>query len=389
MKTLFTSLTLAALCAVETFAAPTGTAFTYQGRLNDSGAPANGNYDMIFNLYDDATNGTALGTFSIFGAVPVSNGLFTVELNSYGEFGTNAFNGQARWLQIGMRTNNNNAMNPWINLSPRQPLNCAPQAMFAQSASTADSAMMAATVPDGAITGSKLASGAVQANNLAPGAVDWANISGIPAGFADGLDNGPTYTAGAGLNLNWVYQFSVDFGGSGSATTAAHSDHGHFGSAWGGNASFGPGLGVTNGAGNGAGLYGQQGTGSGFPYIFGNPAGVWGESSVGSGVWGASATSAGVRGISLGTNGYGVYGATLATNGSSYGVYGQSASYLGAGVRGVATASSGATSGVRGESDSFYGDGVLGLAMSTNGPTTGVAGQPPLLQFAFHLFYRR
>jgi hypothetical protein len=124
------------------FAAPMGTAFTYQGRLNDGGQPANGNYDMVFNLYDDPINGNILGTFSIFGAVPVTNGLFTVELNSYGEFGTNAFNGQARWLQIGVRTNNNNALNPWINLSPRQSLNCAPQAIFA------------ANVADGAITSS-------------------------------------------------------------------------------------------------------------------------------------------------------------------------------------------------------------------------------------------
>lgn len=33
-------------------------------------------------------------------AVPVSNGLFTVLLNGNGEFGANAFNGSARWLQI-------------------------------------------------------------------------------------------------------------------------------------------------------------------------------------------------------------------------------------------------------------------------------------------------
>ena len=70
---------------------PLGPGFTYQGRLNDGGAPANGHYDMIFNLYDAPTNGNVLGSFSIFGAVPVTNGLFTVELNAYNEFGTNAF----------------------------------------------------------------------------------------------------------------------------------------------------------------------------------------------------------------------------------------------------------------------------------------------------------
>jgi hypothetical protein len=349
-----------ACSATTSFATqPLGSAFAYQGRLNDGGAPANGQYDMIFNLYDAPTNGNVIGSFSIFGAVPVSNGLFTVELNADNEFGTNAFNGQARWLQIGVRTNNNNAMNPWIFLDPRQPLDCAPQAMFAQNASNAMTASIASTVADGSISSSK----------LAPGAVAWTNISGIPPNAAI------PYSAGPGLSLGWFNQFSVNFGGSGAANTAARSDHNHFGSVWGGNVSFGSGLGATNGANNGAGLYGQQGTGSGFPYIFGNPAGVWGESSQGSGVWGASATYAGVRGVSLGTNGYGVYGGTVTTNGANSGVCGQSASVSGTGVRGNATASSGVTSGVRGESYSSGGYGVLGIAFATNGYPMGVAGQ--------------
>lgn len=367
--TLLTALAGAHLAA----AAPMGTAFTYQGRLNDGGQPANNLYDLTFTLHDDPVNVVSVGTYIILSAVPVTNGLFTVSLNANGEFGPNAFIGQARWLQIGVRTNSaNNAFNNFTFLAPRQPLTPAPCALFASNAMTALNASYAANVADGAITGLK----------LAPGAVTWSSIAGIPAGFADGVDNGPTYTAGAGLNLNWLYQLSVDFGGSGSATSVAHSDHGHFGSAWGGNASFGPGLGVTNGAGNGAGLYGQQGAGSGFPYIFGNPAGVWGESSQGSGVWGASATSAGVRGISLGTNGYGVYGATLATNGANFGVHGQSASTSGAGVRGLATATTGTNAGVSGQSASTSGAGVRGLAMASSGPTVGVGGESASAQGA-------
>src|SRR5215510_2774439 len=34
------------------------TAFTYQGKLTDSGNPANGNYDMQFKLFDTVTVGT-------------------------------------------------------------------------------------------------------------------------------------------------------------------------------------------------------------------------------------------------------------------------------------------------------------------------------------------
>jgi hypothetical protein len=54
----------------------------------------------------------------------------------------------------------------------------------------------------------------------------WGDLTGIPAGFADGTDNDTTYTAGAGLALAGG-AFSVQFAGSGSAATAARSDHAH------------------------------------------------------------------------------------------------------------------------------------------------------------------
>lgn len=76
-----------------------GTAFTYQGRLNDGLNPANGRYDFKFTLYDAATAGSPLGAFAT-NAVPVSNGLFTVALD-FGRY----FDGNARWLQIEVRTN--------------------------------------------------------------------------------------------------------------------------------------------------------------------------------------------------------------------------------------------------------------------------------------------
>src|SRR5215211_4956746 len=119
MKIYLTCLALAAL-AVEIFAAAMGPAFTYQGRLHDGGQPANNVYDLTFTLHDDPVNGPSIGTYIILSAVPVTNGLFTVELNASGEFGTNAFHGQARWLQIGVRTNSSgNAFNNFTFLSPR------------------------------------------------------------------------------------------------------------------------------------------------------------------------------------------------------------------------------------------------------------------------------
>ena len=38
-----------------------GSGFTYQGRLNDGGSPANDLYDFEFKLYDDASGGWVIG----------------------------------------------------------------------------------------------------------------------------------------------------------------------------------------------------------------------------------------------------------------------------------------------------------------------------------------
>ncbi len=44
-------------CAAGVSAAPVSTAFTYQGQLKDGGAPANGDYDLRFSLYDGVSGG--------------------------------------------------------------------------------------------------------------------------------------------------------------------------------------------------------------------------------------------------------------------------------------------------------------------------------------------
>src|SRR5258708_18953453 len=118
LKLILPALIMAALCAAETFSAPLGAAFTYQGRLHDGGAPANGNYDFAFLLYDAATNGLVLGNAVYLPAVPVTNGLFTVLLNANNEFGPSALNGSARWLDISMRTNTETLGNNFVSLTP-------------------------------------------------------------------------------------------------------------------------------------------------------------------------------------------------------------------------------------------------------------------------------
>ena len=162
MKHILLTLTLAALCAAKTFAAPMGTAFTYQGRLNDGGAPANGSYDLLFMLYNHPTDTLYFGEHIILPAVPVTNGHFTVQLNANGEFGPYAFTGEARWLQIGVRSN---PSANWTFLAPRQPLTPTPYAL------------MAGTVPDGAVTSSKIANGAIGAQQIAVGGISTSNLA--------------------------------------------------------------------------------------------------------------------------------------------------------------------------------------------------------------------
>ena len=62
-----------------------GTAFTYQGRLNDGGIPATGNYDLAFTLYSAISGGSPVTGPITNTATAVSNGLFTVNL----DFGAN------------------------------------------------------------------------------------------------------------------------------------------------------------------------------------------------------------------------------------------------------------------------------------------------------------
>ena len=69
--------------------------FTYQGRLQQDGQPASGNYDLTFALYDAAVGGAQVGTAITETQFPVTDGLFTVSLAFPG-----AFTGNQRWLQV-------------------------------------------------------------------------------------------------------------------------------------------------------------------------------------------------------------------------------------------------------------------------------------------------
>ena len=158
--------------------APVGSGFTYQGQLTDGGVPAEGSYDLQFELYDAETDGNLIGTVALED-VSVTDGLFTVSL----DFGTGAFDGQARWLAIGVRPGDETGA--YTPLTPRQPLAAAPYSQYA----------------------------------LEAGSISWENVSEnpFPGSCAAGeilawnasleiwecVENtGTTYTAGFGLDLD-------------------------------------------------------------------------------------------------------------------------------------------------------------------------------------------
>lgn len=141
---------------------------TYQGFLRVSGIPANGEFDFRFRLFNAATGGTQIGSDVIADNLNVRNGFYTLDLNF-----PNAWDGSDRWLEIAVRPGPSTGA--YTSLSPR--VRVMPNAYAYYSYRT-----------------------------------PWSGLIGIPAGFADGIDNDTTYTAGAGLLLSGT-TFSIASGG--------------------------------------------------------------------------------------------------------------------------------------------------------------------------------
>ncbi len=123
-----------AICLIlSTIAVAQTSSFTYQGKLADSGAAANGTYDITFKLYDALANGTQVGNDIVREDVVVTDGEFNVDL----DFGAASFaNGSPRFLQLEVRPGSSTTA--FIALVPRQPLTSSPFAVKAAYATSAD-----------------------------------------------------------------------------------------------------------------------------------------------------------------------------------------------------------------------------------------------------------
>jgi len=166
-----------------------GTAFTYQGRLTESGQPASGLYDLQICLFDSPSTPLPLACAPDLGDVPVEAGVFTLSL----DFGATPFAGQQRFVELRVRPGASTT--GYTILAPRQLVRPTPEALRADAASAAP----------------------------------WSGLTGVPAGFADGIDNNSggtvtSVTAGTGLSGGMITgsgTIGIANDGVGSAQIAA------------------------------------------------------------------------------------------------------------------------------------------------------------------------
>ena len=171
-----------------------GTAFTYQGRLNNGGSAANGSYDLSFTVYDAVTGGNLIGSLTN-SATSVSNGLFTAALDFGG-----VFTGTNYWLEIGARTNGNGT---FVTLSPRQSITPTPYAIYSASAGSAVNAGTAGSA--NSVLAANI-SGTLALTQL-PGAVVATNSTNVnlSGNFSGGTITGSSITGSTitGTNIYW------------------------------------------------------------------------------------------------------------------------------------------------------------------------------------------
>lgn len=170
-----TALMIAAivLLAINLSLAEVPRLISYQGRLTNAGIPvADDSYSVVFNLYTLPTDGRVLWTETQ--SVTTTSGLFSVLLGTNNPLSPDLFSGSPRYLGITVGAN--------PEMTPRVQVVAAAFAFRSDHSANADSL-----------------------NGRSPAYyLSWANLAGVPAGFADGVDDVGSggisgVTAGEGL----------------------------------------------------------------------------------------------------------------------------------------------------------------------------------------------
>jgi len=147
---------------------------SYQGELRENNAPYSGNVDVEFGFFDSIAGGGELQTIAAQ-TLPTESGRFTCFLN----LDPRVFNGREVYLEPRVRRTGSGQA--FTRLSPRQRVFASPHALIAHEA---------------------------QLSQLAQ-STPWSGLTGVPAGFADGIDN------------------ERALGGDGVSASVSRSDHTH------------------------------------------------------------------------------------------------------------------------------------------------------------------
>jgi len=196
--------------------AQTPTTFTYQGHLVDNDTPADGLYEFEVRLLDNLSIQIGLTQTPL---ATVTEGVFTMDL----DFGPATFDGNQRFIEISVRSVAGGGA--YTTLTPNHPITSTPIAQFALEGNEGPAGPQG---PDGqqgnqGVQGNPGPAGpqgnpgtngndgstgpegpqGPQGDTGPAGTTLWSGLTGVPAGFADGIDNdtNTTYGAGAGLEL--------------------------------------------------------------------------------------------------------------------------------------------------------------------------------------------
>jgi len=305
------------------------TKFTHQGQLKRNGVLFNGTCDVRFTLWDAATFGTQLATYTPPTLVTVTDGVFAVEV----DFG-NQFKGDARWIQTEAKC----ADDTGYTALPRVTLNPAPYAIGLMPG-----AQMLGSIPGTAgvlrVTNNGAGAALLGLANSATGTTygvlgnAFSPNGYAVSGYADG---------GATAVQGWSDSSGVGVWGRSATGAGVFGESATFNGVRGvaHNVNHGAVVGIHDGG--GFGVYGDSASGAGVVGKSTSWVGVYGESTSQTAVWGKS------------TNATGVYGSSTAY----FGVYGESTNYEG--VRGTSHHKD--HGGVVGVNDAVGGIAVYGIA---------------------------
>jgi hypothetical protein len=206
---------------------------TFQGRLvRADGSPETAAQDLRFDLYATATGGAPLWEES-HPATPVTNGYYAVVLGASVPLPAGVLNGQALYLGVSIVGQSE--------LTPRLPVVSVPYALRAddsnrlegRAASTfADASHTHASVPYADLAGNSNQLQGRAASTFADAGHTHPVATPTVEGFMSAADktklNGAPATYGNGLTLSTTTgALTVNFAGTGTANTAARSNHTH------------------------------------------------------------------------------------------------------------------------------------------------------------------